>query len=338
MEFHPIADLFPLMEGDEFEALCTDIAANGLLEAIWTAEGKIIDGRNRFRACQRTGTEPRFREWSGGEGSLVSFVVSLNLNRRHLNESQRAMLAAKLANVDGAGRPKEIPQICGIISQADAAKMLNVSERTISSARKIQKDGVPELTKKIESGRISVAAAARIAELPKRRQKSLIKRGRKAHRKLLADLKRKSLATVIRKGSGCLYCDPRAEFTAAAVSAFCQTLAQRSPEFGSYFEDVVEEIEGLQISAATRSNYERILAAIDLGVQEQNELRIATSLGHAEFDAAIACMLDYGMIRATRQGGKTDVARGAAKTIYRRAEKGPDAAAELEYEMVAEDF
>ena len=98
LESHPVADIFPLLEGQAFEQFKQDIAENGLRESIWLHEGRIIDGRNRYRACLETGTAPTFREWEGN-GSLVAFVISLNLHRRHLNESQRAMVAARLANL-----------------------------------------------------------------------------------------------------------------------------------------------------------------------------------------------------------------------------------------------
>jgi len=51
LEFHPIADMFPPMEGEEFDAFVADIKANGLLEDIVLFEGMILDGRNRYRAC-----------------------------------------------------------------------------------------------------------------------------------------------------------------------------------------------------------------------------------------------------------------------------------------------
>ena len=52
LAFHPLANVFPLLAGEEFDALVADIQASGLREAIWLYEGQILDGRNRYRACQ----------------------------------------------------------------------------------------------------------------------------------------------------------------------------------------------------------------------------------------------------------------------------------------------
>lgn len=94
--YHEVANIFPLLNGQEYEDLKADIAANGLLEPIWLhQDGRIIDGRNRHRACIDTGTPPQFRTWNG-RGSLVSFVVSLNLHRRHLTSSQRGAAAVEV--------------------------------------------------------------------------------------------------------------------------------------------------------------------------------------------------------------------------------------------------
>ena len=62
MEAHPIANLFPLIEGAEFDELVEDIRQNGLRTPILLhADGRILDGRNRLRACLRAGVEPRFK-------------------------------------------------------------------------------------------------------------------------------------------------------------------------------------------------------------------------------------------------------------------------------------
>lgn len=333
MEFHPVAAIFPLMPAEERKALAADILANGLREEIWTFDGKIIDGRNRFLACRDAGVEPRFREWDG-VGSLVSFVVSLNLTRRHLTESQRAMVAAKLANVDSAGRPKEIASIEAIISQTDAAKMLNVSRSNVQRAAKVQKEGVRELADKVESGQMPVSAAAVIAEMPKSRQRSMLKKGRKALRKLMNKARTDSLRTVETGLVTCLHCSPVAKFDLKTVSAFCQRLQFRAEAYakqygvvnlGPLFNAVILECEESEIAAAAKDAADKILDAIDrgtvdgeAGLVEKVDAMHITKLGREEFDAAITYLLDYSLIEVVKMQGKQDTARGARKDLLRR--------------------
>lgn len=98
--------------------------------AVWC--GQLIDGRHRHRACEELSLSVPSREYCGDEAGLVPFVVSLNLKRRHLNESQRAMVAAGLATM-GQGARTDIAQICAM-SQPKAAELFNVSERSFRSA------------------------------------------------------------------------------------------------------------------------------------------------------------------------------------------------------------
>jgi hypothetical protein len=157
MEFHELSNIFPMMSESEFAALAVDIQEHGLREAIWTHDEKIIDGRNRFKACEKLSLKPVFRKWDG-KGSLVSFVVSLNLHRRHLNESQRAMVAAKIASLPkGANQHAPI----GATSQDGAAEMLNVSPRSVTRAKAVQESGDASLIADVESGEVTVSAAAK---------------------------------------------------------------------------------------------------------------------------------------------------------------------------------
>ena len=93
---HPVSHLFPPMTDAEFNALKSDIETNGQREPITLWRGQVVDGLHRYKACELLGREPLTKEWVGEEGQLVGLVVSLNLTRRHLNESQRAMVAEKI--------------------------------------------------------------------------------------------------------------------------------------------------------------------------------------------------------------------------------------------------
>lgn len=169
MEFHPIADIFPLLEGEAFDALCRDVEEKGLMEPIWLYDDKILDGRNRWRACQETGTETRYRQYEGTDP--VGFVVSLNVQRRHLDESQRAMISARIATME-RGDNQHAP--IGACSQEEAAELLSVARRSVQRAAKVLDEGTPELIAAVDSGEIKVSAAAVLAELPKTSQNSVL--------------------------------------------------------------------------------------------------------------------------------------------------------------------
>jgi N6-adenosine-specific RNA methylase IME4 len=169
MEYHQLASLFPLIDGAEFDDLVADISEHGLHEAIVVYEGKILDGRNRFRACEAAGVEPTYTVYQGDDP--ISFVISLNLRRRHLNESQRAMVAAKLATIKRGHN--QHAQICAT-SQAEAGTVLSVSRRSIQYAREVIENGTPELVHAVEQGNIAVSAAAVIAQKAPEYQKAVV--------------------------------------------------------------------------------------------------------------------------------------------------------------------
>lgn len=169
--YHPLADIFPLIDGQEFSALRDDIAAHGVREPVVLFEGAILDGRNRYRAAQAAGVDCPMTEYSGDDAA--AFVVSLNIHRRHLTESQRAMAAAKLANLKhGGDRKRDQAENLPLepqsrpVSQSDAARLLNVSDRSIRTAKKVQEVAPQEVAKAVETGHISVSLAAQVAELP----------------------------------------------------------------------------------------------------------------------------------------------------------------------------
>lgn len=161
LQFHEYANLFPLIEGREFDDLVADIQQHGIREPIWLYDGKILDGRNRYRASQSIGIDAPIKTYEGDDA--LAFVISLNLKRRHLNESQRAMVAAKLAKLElGANQhtgSENLP------TQQQAANMLNVSDRSIRTAKHVQSVATPELAAAVEAGKVAVSAAAQATKI-----------------------------------------------------------------------------------------------------------------------------------------------------------------------------
>lgn len=91
---HPAADLFPMMSEDELQSLAADIRENGLRQpVVLTADGRVLDGRNRLAACKIAGVEPEYTSANGDDP--VALVVSLNVKRRNLTKAQTAIAAAE---------------------------------------------------------------------------------------------------------------------------------------------------------------------------------------------------------------------------------------------------
>jgi ParB-like chromosome segregation protein Spo0J len=200
LQFHRLANAFPMIEGAEFSALVESIKTGGLREPIVTYENQILDGRNRALACEVAGIEPTFTEFHGNDP--LEFVIDLNLHRRQLNESQRAAVAAKIANMRQGERTDLEPSAnLPKVGQAAAADLLNVSTRSVTNATKVFADGAPELVNAVERGEVAVSAAAIVAELSAAEQRDLVAKGNvaKAAREVRKKTKAVGRSTLKRK-------------------------------------------------------------------------------------------------------------------------------------------
>jgi len=185
---HPVSELFPSMDAESFTALKADIAAHGQSEPIVLWKKQLIDGRHRLKACNELGIKPIVVDISNSDDPLV-YVLSHNLHRRHLTESQRAMVAAKIATLKhgevGNGR-KVDAQICAPTT-TDAASTLNVSRRSVQNAKQVLEQGSKAVQKAVEQGNLAVSAAAALATsgATKTEQTEAIKGGKEAVKKVI---------------------------------------------------------------------------------------------------------------------------------------------------------
>jgi len=176
LEFHPYADFFPLMELEELNKLVGDIQQHGLLEPITLYAGKILDGRNRYRACQRLKIQPVTRDYDGD--APVAFVIAKNLHRRHLTQSQLAAIALHLLQPyqeearqrqRGVTPPGGVSQfhhpVLDEAGPGTAAEKLGrhigVGHTTIEEARRVQEHR-PDLLEKIKAGKLSTKSAVKL--------------------------------------------------------------------------------------------------------------------------------------------------------------------------------
>ena len=171
------------MSAEEFTALKLDIERNGQREPIWTYQGRIIDGRNRFKACSELNIKPVIREWqgNGSDTSLVAFVLSLNLHRRHLNSSQKAVIALEVekqialqakANMSAGGGDKRgqngragLQIVANPVRSAEqAAAMVGTNRQYVLDAKRMASTA-PELLDHISAGLITIPEAKKLASL-----------------------------------------------------------------------------------------------------------------------------------------------------------------------------
>jgi hypothetical protein len=178
LQAHPFAELFPGLPDEELAQLAQDIKERGQLEPIILYRGLILDGRNRYRACQIAGVKPRLEEFDAKavRRSPEEFVLSRNLRRRHLSMGQKAAIALDWSEqielslspkkIRAAGRPK------GALSQA--AKYIGINEQRVFEVRQIR-DANPRMYQQVKAGKRSLTSA--LAQINPPRDTSFQKSG-----------------------------------------------------------------------------------------------------------------------------------------------------------------
>jgi hypothetical protein len=166
LEFHPFANIFPLMEGAEFDALVADIKKNGCREPLVLYEDKILDGRNRYRACRAAGVPFDFnkglsvgrliqdqsthwkRQGIRNDKDALALVISANIYRRHLTAEQKRDLLVRLVAQQPAKSDRAIAREAGITDHKQVSRARKRGETTGAIAPVDERKGADGRTRK----------------------------------------------------------------------------------------------------------------------------------------------------------------------------------------------
>jgi ParB-like chromosome segregation protein Spo0J len=132
---HPLANMFPMIEGKEFEDLKNSVRLNGILVQIVLYQGMILDGRNRYGAAKAISYKfsvKDFREFEGSLREAEEFVIAANINRRNLTNAQKQEVIRQMIQKNPALSNRQIAKKCGMSSHSTVAavrdKLLNPPE------------------------------------------------------------------------------------------------------------------------------------------------------------------------------------------------------------------
>ncbi len=170
LDIHPLAYLIPEASKEDAERLDKSIEENGVYEPLWLYEGKVLDGRHRYRSAVKHNKKPEFKAFKG-PGSAESFVLAMGTNRRHLKSSQIAAIGVDIllerfekeanerrkTNMNFMHREK-VPYAEKGKASVLLAEHLRTNEKYIKDAKNI-KEKSPELFKKIIEGIITISKA-----------------------------------------------------------------------------------------------------------------------------------------------------------------------------------
>ena len=188
MEAHEIAQLFPPMEGPELKELEEDIRERGVEDPITLFEGKVLDGVHRYMLGSAHGKHVPSRQLPEG-ADPIAFCIARNLKRRHLNPSQRALLAERLADHRRPGRKGER----AARTRREAAEEVGgCSERAIARARTVRNGCDEEVVRAVRDGKVTLSDADNVREEPPERQREAVARVENGEAKSLVEAMEKA--------------------------------------------------------------------------------------------------------------------------------------------------
>ena len=316
MKIHPIADKFPLLKGAEFQQMVESIRDSGLRDAIVTWRGRVIDGRNRLRACEAAGVTPRFEEGDfASEHEVLRFIIDMNIVRRQLTAGQLAMLGEELRpglEVEakerqrlGQEKGRQTRHGKNNLVSSEVVRNQNKSDRkepgnvnaqiglavgvgagTVAVASKVKKSA-PELVDKVISGEMSLNAAYRTVAQPRKKERPPAPPPPPVDVKSLSGNAREKLEAAIRQEKRRLQHDFEQAVQVALADALEDTVL---PNYNKQMNDARKIIETRK-GFMTRATYRLILSWLHPDrVRDQEQKASITKAFHAFSELELALL------------------------------------------------
>jgi len=304
MKPHPLADLIPPMDDEDYAKLRDDIKENGLLEPITLYEGMILDGRHRYQVCGELAIDCPTRDYKGD--TPAQYVISLNVNRRHLTTTQRTAIAlAAVPHYEKEARERqgERTDLTSVPNGADvyvnsptkrataaAAADVGVSGRQVDRLKRV-KAKAPDLYEKVVEGEVKISAADTIIQ---KRDESIVRRRRDTEKpyeitsersRINAEAAKRRLEAVLAALSG----------HATGLKGFDtpRAMAAATPDelrgWVETLDEAIREFRGLRST---------IKEGVSNGIEERSEHRADTSQPVEHLRASAAQAADKGTSQA----------------------------------------
>jgi len=197
---HPHQELIPPMSLEDYQNFLEDIRRNGILQPIdITYNNVILDGHHRVKAAMELGIkeiEVRIPELLYVDED--EYLISVAMNRRHLTEGQKAVLANEYRKILSTKRQSEAGKKAVTIreikrgnideetvstsmneeqerSRKIASERWKVSEWNVRIAQEIEKTA-PKVYERLGSGDLQIHEAKIIAQLPEDKRKVVLEK------------------------------------------------------------------------------------------------------------------------------------------------------------------
>jgi excinuclease UvrABC ATPase subunit len=237
LTFHPLSEVVAFGVGIDVDALAAHITEHGYDEQeaiVLVRHDKIdvvLDGRHKLRACIIADVTPSFRRYVGANAEAY---VAKKAFRQHLNTSQRAMIAAAIANHPSGVLGKN-DKSANLQTSAEAAKALNISPRAVADAKTVLAKGTQALQAAVEDDTISVSDAAKVADETAKVQNEAVKKVRDGKAKTA-----RSAAKSLTEEIDASLAEPEEDKPDPTVE---EIMAQKSSELESFCRGLMKYVE-----------------------------------------------------------------------------------------------